>query len=133
HLVPGVSPDKMIDALYAFTDCEVSIAPLSCVIYDDKPLFIGVKEILKRSTERTLDLLRQELEIQLRELEEQWHFASLERIFIEEKIYRDIEEAETWEEVIGNIREGLTPHIKHLIREVTDEDITRLTEIRIKR
>ncbi|WP_417602209.1 DNA gyrase/topoisomerase IV subunit A [Owenweeksia hongkongensis] len=133
HLVPGVSPDKMIDALYAFTDCEVSIAPLSCVIYDDKPLFVGVKEILKRSTDRTLDLLRQELEIQLRELEEQWHFASLERIFIEEKIYRDIEEAETWEEVIGNIREGLTPHIKHLIREVTDDDITRLTEIRIKR
>ena len=133
HLVPGVSPDKMIDALYAFTDCEVSIAPLSCVIYEDKPLFVGVKEILKRSTERTLDLLRQELEIQLKELEEQWHFASLERIFIEEKIYRDIEEAETWEEVIGNIREGLTPHIKHLIREVTDDDITRLTEIRIKR
>lgn len=133
HLVPGVSPDKMIDALYAFTDCEVSIAPLSCVIYEDKPLFVGVKEILKRSTERTLDLLKQELEIQLKELEEQWHFASLERIFIEEKIYRDIEEAETWEEVIGNIREGLTPHIKHLIREVTDDDITRLTEIRIKR
>ena len=133
HLPTNVSPDKTIDALYAFTDCEVSISPLSCVILDEKPVFLGVKEILKRSTESTLDLLKQELEIQLGELEEQWHFASLERIFIEEKIYRDIEEAETWDEVIGNIREGLTPHIKHLIREVTDEDITRLTEIRIKR
>lgn len=133
HLPTGVSPDKTIDALYAFTDCEVSIAPLSCVIFEEKPMFVGVKEILKRSTERTLELLKRELEIQLGELEEQWHFASLERIFIEEKIYRDIEEAETWEEVIGNIRKGLEPHIKHLIREVTDEDITRLTEIRIKR
>ena len=133
HLPTNVSPDKTIDALYAFTDCEVSISPLSCVIVDEKPMFMSVKEILKRSTERTLDLLKRELEIQLGELEEQWHFASLERIFIEEKIYRDIEEAETWDEVIGNIRKGLTPHIKHLIREVTDEDITRLTEIRIKR
>ncbi len=133
HLVPGVSPDKMKDALYAFTDCEVSIAPLACVIEEDKPIFEGVKDLLKKSTNRTLDLLRQELEIQLGELQEQWHFASLERIFIEEKIYRDIEEAETWEQVISFIRKGLKPHIKDLIREVTDEDITRLTEIRIKR
>lgn len=133
HLPSGVSPDKMKDALYAFTDCEVSIAPLACVIEEDKPIFVGVKEILKKSTERTLDLLRQELEIQLGELQEQWHFASLERIFIEEKIYRDIEEAETWEQVLSFIRKGLEPHIKNLIRDVTDDDITRLTEIRIKR
>jgi topoisomerase-4 subunit A len=133
HLVPGVSPDKMKDALYAFTDCEVSIAPLACVIEDDKPIFDGVKELLKKSTTRTVDLLRRELEIQLSELQEQWHFASLERIFIEEKIYRDIEEAETWEQVISFIRTGLEPHIGNLIREVTDDDITRLTEIRIKR
>lgn len=133
HLPAGVSPDKTIDALYAFTDCEVSIAPLACVIEDDRPQFLSIKDILKQSTQKTLDVLKRELEIQLHELQEQWHFASLERIFIEEKIYRDIEEAETWEAVIGNIREGLKPHIKHLIREVTDDDITRLTEIRIKR
>lgn len=133
HLPAGVSPDKSIDALYAFTDCEISISPLACTIENDRPVFIGVKEALKRSTQTTLDLLKAELEIQLGELQEQWHFASLERIFIEHKIYRDIEEAETWEEVIEFIRKGLKPHIKHLLREVTDEDITRLTEIRIKR
>lgn len=133
HLAPGVSPDKTKDALYAFTDCEISISPLACTIEDDKPTFVDVHEILKRSTDRTVELLKQELEIQLNELQEQWHFASLERIFIEEKIYRDIEEAETWEEVISFIRKGLEPHIKHLLRAVTDDDITRLTEIRIKR
>ena len=133
HLPSGTSPDKTIDALYAFTDCEVSISPLACTIEDDRPHFIDVKEALKRSTEKTVDLLKRELEIQLAELQEQWHFSSLERIFIEEKIYRDIEEAETWEEVISFIRKGLEPHVKNLIREVTDEDITRLTEIRIKR
>ncbi len=133
HLPSGVSPDKMVDALYAFTDCEISISPLACTIEKDRPEFIDVREMLKRSTHRTVDLLKQELEIQLRELEEQWHFASLERIFIEEKIYRDIEEAETWDEVISFIRKGLEPHIKNLIRAVTDEDIVRLTEIRIKR
>ena len=133
HLPANVSPDKTIDALYAFTDCEVSIAPLCCVIEDDRPQFLSVKEILRRSTEKTLELLKRELEIQLHELEEQWHFASLERIFIEEKIYRDIEEAETWEEVIEFIRKGLKPHLKKLIRDVTDDDIVRLTEIRIKR
>ena len=133
HLPSGVSPDKTIDALYAFTDCEVSIAPLCCVIEDDRPQFLGVKEVLRRSTDKTLNLLKKELEIKLHELEEQWHFASLERIFIEEKIYRDIEEAETWEQVIEFIRKGLKPFVKQLIREVTDDDIVRLTEIRIKR
>jgi topoisomerase-4 subunit A len=133
HLAPGVSPDKTKDALYAFTDCEISISPLACTIEEDKPTFVDVHEILKRSTDRTVELLKRELEIQLNELQEQWHFASLERIFIEEKIYRDIEEAETWDEVISFIRRGLEPHIKHLLRAVTDEDITRLTEIRIKR
>ncbi len=133
HLPSGISPDKTIDALYAFTACESSISPLSCIIEDNKPLFIGVTEMLKRSTDATVDLLRQELEIQLGELEEQWHFASLERIFIENRIYRDIEEEETWEGVIAAIDKGLKPFTKHLKRKVTEEDITRLTEIRIKR
>jgi topoisomerase-4 subunit A len=133
HLPANISPDKMIDALYAFTDCEVSIAPLGCVIENDTPRFMGVSEILKESTHHTVSLLKQELEIKLHELQEQWHFASLERIFIENRIYRDIEEAETWEEVIDFIRKGLEPHVKNLIREVTEEDIVRLTEIRIKR
>ncbi|MGS2741116.1 DNA gyrase/topoisomerase IV subunit A [Sinomicrobium sp. M5D2P17] len=133
HLPPGISPDKTIDALYAFTSCETSISPLGCVIEDNKPLFIGVSEMLRRSTDFTVQLLKQELEIQLRELEEQWHFASLERIFIEKRIYRDIEEEETWEGVITAIDKGLQPHVKHLKRAVTEEDIVRLTEIRIKR
>ncbi len=133
HLPAGVSPDKMIDALYAFTDCEVSIAPLCCVIENDAPQFLSVKEILRRNVQNTLDVLKAELDWELNELQEKWHFASLERIFIENRIYRDIEEAETWEEVTGNIREGLQPHISHLLREVTEEDIVRLTEIRIKR
>lgn len=133
HLPPNISPDKTIDALYAFTSCENSISPLCCVIENDRPLFIGVSELLRRSTEHTLDLLKAELEINLSELQESWHFASLEKIFIENRIYRDIEEAETWEEVLGNIRKGLEPHIKHLLRAVTEEDIVRLTEIRIKR
>lgn len=133
HLPSGISPDKTIDALYAFTDCEVSIAPLGCVIVNDNPEFLGVSEILERSTHHTVDLLRMELEIKLHELQEQWHFSSLECIFIENRIYRDIEEAETWEQVISFIRKGLEPHIANLIREVTDDDIVRLTEIRIKR
>ena len=133
HLPSGISPDKTIDALYAFTNCEVSISPLGCVIEDNKPLFIGVSEMLRRSTDNTLQLLKQELEIKRHELEEQWHFASLERIFIENRIYRDIEEQETWEGVIAAIDKGLKPHIKHLKREVKEEDIVRLTEIRIKR
>jgi topoisomerase-4 subunit A len=122
HLHPGVSPDQMIDALYAFTDCEISIAPLSCVIENDSPVFLPVDEILRRNVGNTVDILK-----------EQWHFASLERIFIENKIYRDIEEAETWEEVLENIHQGLKPFINHLLRAVTDDDVTRLTEIRIKR
>ncbi|WP_421807302.1 DNA gyrase/topoisomerase IV subunit A [Flagellimonas sp.] len=133
HLPNGISPDKTIDALYAFTACESSISPLGCVIEDNKPLFIGVKEMLERSTDNTVELLKAELEIQLGELEEQWHFASLERIFIENRIYRDIEEEETWEGVIAAIDKGLKPHISHLKREVTKDDIVRLTEIRIKR
>ena len=133
HLPAGISPDKTIDALFAFTSCETSISPLGCVIEDNKPLFIGVTEMLKRSTDHTVELLKQELEIKLGELEEQWHFASLERIFIENRIYRDIEEEETWPGVISAIDKGLQPHIKHLKRSITEEDITRLTEIRIKR
>jgi topoisomerase-4 subunit A len=133
HLPPNISPDKTMDALYAFTDCEIGISPNSCIIEDEKPRFVGVNEILKINTEQTVDLLKQELEIRKNELEEQWHFSSLEKIFIENRIYRDIEEAETWEEVLGNIDEGLKPHIKHLKRAVTQDDIIRLTEIKIKR
>ncbi len=133
HLPSGISPDKTIDALYAFTNCESSISPLGCIIEDNKPLFIGVTEMLKRSTDATVELLRQELEIQLGELEAQWHAASLERIFIENRIYRDIEEEETWEGVIKAIDKGLKPHVKHLKRPVTEEDILRLTEIKIKK
>ena len=133
HLPNGISPDKTIDALYAFTICENSISPLCCVIDNNKPVFIGVSEILRLSTNHTVALLKKELEIQLNELEEQWHFASLERIFIENRIYRDIEEEETWEGVIKSIDEGLKPHIKHLKRAITEEDIVRLTEIRIKK
>ncbi|MEO8235505.1 MAG: DNA gyrase/topoisomerase IV subunit A [Flavobacterium sp.] len=133
HLFPGVSPDKSIDALYAFTACETSVAPLGCVIEDNKPLFIGVSDMLKISTDRTVQLLKSELEIQLSELEEQWHFLSLERIFIENKIYRDIEDKTTREDVIKAVDDGLKPHIKHLKRAVTEEDILRLLDIRIMR
>jgi topoisomerase-4 subunit A len=133
HLPSGLSPDKSIDALYAFTSCESSISPLACIIEDNKPVFMGVSEILKRSTDNTVNMLKQELEIQLHELEEQWHFSSLERIFIENRIYREIEEEETWEGVIAAIDKGLQPHIGHLKRAITEDDIVRLTEIRIKR
>jgi topoisomerase IV subunit A len=133
HLFPGVSPDKTIDALFAFTACETSVAPLGCVIEDNKPLFIGVSEMLKISTERTVGLLKSELEIQLSELEEQWHFLSLERIFIENRIYRDIEEKTTREDVIKAVDDGLKPHIKNLKRAVTEDDILRLLDIRIMR
>jgi len=133
HLPPGVSPDKTIDALFAFTACETSVAPLGCVIEDHKPLFVGVSHMLTISTHRTVDLLKRELEIQLDELEESWHFQSLERIFIENRVYRAIEEEETWEGVIKAIDEGLKPFTGHLKRAVTEEDIIRLTEIRIKR
>jgi topoisomerase-4 subunit A len=133
QLAPNISSDKTIDALYAFTDCEVSISPNCCVIEDDKPRFIGVSEVLRHNTENTKSLLKQELEIKLGELEESWHMSSLEKIFIEERIYRDIEECETWEAVIEAIDKGLDPFKKLLIREVTREDIIKLTEIRIKR
>jgi topoisomerase-4 subunit A len=133
HLAAGVSVDKTIDALYAFTNCEVSISPNACVIVDKKPRFMSVNEILEYNTGQTKSLLGQELEIKRGELQEKWHFSSLEKIFIEERIYRDIEEAETWEEIIQRIDKGLDPFKKQLKREVTEEDIVRLTEIKIKR
>jgi topoisomerase IV subunit A len=133
HLAPGTSPDMTIDALYAFTDCEVSISPNSCVISEDKPVFMRVDDLLRISTEHTKDLIRKELEIRLGELNEQWFFASLEKIFIENRIYRKIEECETWEEIIVTIHKGLKPYVKDFFRAVTDDDVTRLTEIRIKR
>ncbi|RNA62620.1 DNA gyrase/topoisomerase IV subunit A [Chryseobacterium nematophagum] len=133
HLHNDVSPDKTIDALYAFTDCQVTISPNACVIVGDKPMFLNVSEILKMNTDHTVSLLKKELEIELHELQENWHFSSLERIFIENRIYHDIEEVETWEDVLKTIDEGLKPHTGHLLRAVTNEDILRLTEIRIKR
>ena len=133
HLFPGVSPDKTIDALFAFTACETSVAPLGCVIEDNKPLFVGVSHMLKISTDRTVQLLKSELEIQLRELDEQWHFLSLERIFIENKIYRDIEDKTTRDDVLKAVDDGLKPFTKNLKRAVTEEDILRLLDIRIMR
>ena len=133
ELQPQVSPSVTVDALYAFSDCELSISPNTCVIIGDKPHFIGASDALRLSTDTTVQLLKRELEIQLQELEDKWHFSSLEKIFIENKIYRDIEEEETWEGVIKAIDKGLTPFKKILMREVTEEDIVRLTEIKIKR
>ncbi|MEX1190765.1 MAG: DNA gyrase/topoisomerase IV subunit A [Brumimicrobium sp.] len=133
HLSPGVSPDKLIDALYAFTDCEISISPNSSVIDGDTPKFLGVSEILRTNTDNTVELLKRELEIRRDELEEQWHFSSLEKIFIENKVYSLIEEEETWEGVISAIDNGLKPFTKKLRRKVTEDDIVRLTEIKIKR
>ncbi|MCB1205769.1 MAG: DNA gyrase/topoisomerase IV subunit A, partial [Verrucomicrobiae bacterium] len=133
HLPAGTDADQTLQALYAFTDCEVSISPNACVIQDNKPRFLGVSEILKHSAKQTRDLIGQELEIKLNELEEKWHFSSLEKIFIEKRIYRRIEECETWEAVIEEIWTGLRPYLRLLRREVTEEDIVRLTEIKIKR
>lgn len=146
ELQSGVSPDLTIDALYAFTQCENSISPNACVIIDQKPVFLSVEEMLRLSTFHTQDLLKQELTIRLGELQEKWHFASLEKIFIEKRIYRDIEECESWEEVLEAIELGLSKYIatpgtkskkseKRLLlhRDITEEDIQRLTEIRIKR
>ena len=133
YLPNGISPDKTIDALYAFTACESSISPLGCIIIDNKPNFIGVSEMLKISTDTTISTLKKELEHRLQELENQWHYASLERIFIENKVYRLIEEEETWEGVLQAIDEGIKPYIGHLKRPVIEEDLVRLTEIRIKR
>lgn len=133
HLPNNVSPDQTIDALYAFTNCEVSISPNACVIENNKPRFPGVREILKDSTGQTVALLKKELELQKHELEEQWHFSSLEKIFIEEKIYRNIEESETFESIIENIDKGLEPFKNLFKREITRDDLIRLTEIKIKR
>ena len=133
HLAPGISPDVTIDALYAFTDCEVSVSPNTCVIKNDKPFFMSVNDILVESTNHTKALLKQELSIRLDELNEKWHASSLEKIFIEEKIYRDIEECTTFESVLQTIDKGLTPFKSKLLREVTKDDILSLTEIKIKR
>ncbi|MDX2063990.1 MAG: DNA gyrase/topoisomerase IV subunit A [Bacteroidia bacterium] len=133
HLAPGTSPDVTIDALYAFTDCEVAISPNCVVIENERPLITDVHHVLRLSVDRTQALLAQELEIRLRELEDAWHFSSLEKIFIENRIYRDIEEAETWEAVLANIDAGLGPFKPLFQRPIVEADILRLTEIRIKR
>lgn len=133
HLTPGVSPDQTIDALYAFTDCEVSLSPNACVIYNGKPAFIDVKEILRISTQSTLELLKLELEIQLAELREDWHHYSLEKIFIQNEIYLDIRKSTSFEDVITTIEKGLQPFVSQLWQPITREDIIRLTEIKIKR
>ncbi|RRJ96145.1 DNA gyrase/topoisomerase IV subunit A [Opitutaceae bacterium TAV4] len=148
HLPQGSDAEQVINQLYVFTDCQISISPAACVIEQvpartgdngreipaqDRPIFTGVSEILRRSVDKTVQLLKQELEIKLGELEQQWHWDSLERIFIEERIYRRIENSKTWENVLQEIRDGLKPFVKKLRREITEDDITRLTEIRIKR
>ena len=133
HLAPGVSPDVTIDALYAFTECEVSLSPNACVIVEDKPMFLSVNEILRIATQNTIKLLKRELEIRIAELKEKLLFSSLEKIFIENRVYRDIEECETFEAVIRTIDAGLQPYKPLFYREITDDDIVRLTEIRIKR
>ncbi len=133
QLAPGVDSDQAIDALYAFTDCEISISPNACVIINDKPHFVGVTQLLKHSVDHTKALLLKELQIKLGELENDWHYSSLEKIFIEKRIYRDIEEETTWEGVLEAIDKGLKPYKKKFRREITQEDIIRLTEIKIKR
>lgn len=146
QLPPGISPDLTIDALYAFTDCEISISPNTCVIIDDKPRFVGVEDMLRLSTGKTVRLLERELEIRQQELQEKWHSASLEKIFIENRIYRKIEECETWEQILETIDAGLKKFVRvegeklkandlRLVirRPVSEDDLTRLTEIRIKR
>nr|WP_262908611.1 DNA gyrase/topoisomerase IV subunit A [Hymenobacter translucens] len=146
HLPAGVSPDLTMDALYAFTDCEVSISPNTCVIIEDKPRFVGVEDMLRLSTQKTVRLLERELEIRQDELHEKWHSASLEKIFIENRIYRKIEECETWADILETIEKGLSKFVRVegqkvkaddqrivLRRPITEDDLTRLTEIRIKR
>ncbi len=133
QLPTGVSPDITVDALYAFTHCEISISPNICVIVDDKPEFLGAKQLLQYSVEHTKGLLKKELEIKLHELQEDWHYSSLEKIFIEKRIYRDIEEETTWEGVLTAIDKGLDPYKDLFKRTITQEDIIRLTEIKIKR
>ncbi|MCC6180457.1 MAG: DNA gyrase/topoisomerase IV subunit A [Bacteroidia bacterium] len=129
HLQPGISPDKTIDALYAFTNCEVSISPNACIIENEKPRFLGVSEILKISTQQTLELLRRELEIEKNELEEKWHFSSLEKIFIKEEMYIDFKKYSTRESLYEYLYERFKPHRKKLLREIVDEDLQRLTQI----
>jgi topoisomerase IV subunit A len=133
QLAPGVSTDQTIDALYAFTDCEVSISPNACIIINEKPHFVSASDMLKHSVGHTKNLLLRELEIKLNELNEDWHYSSLEKIFIEKRIYRDIEEQTTWEGVLKAIDDGLKPYKKRFRREITQDDIIKLTEIRIKR
>ena len=133
QLAPGVPTDQTIDALYAFTDCEISISPNACIIIKDKPHFVGASDLLKHSVNHTKHLLLRELEIRLNELNEDWHYSSLEKIFIEKRIYRDIEEQTTWEGVIKAIDDGLAPYKPLFRRVVTQDDIVRLTEIKIKR
>jgi len=133
HLPSTVSADEALPALYAFTDCEVSLAPNACVIKDNHPQFLSVNDLIKSSANQTRELLRKELEIRLGELKEKWHFASLEKIFIEKRIYRDIEKEETWEGVISAVDKGLKPYVKIFHRAITQDDILRLLEIRIKR
>lgn len=133
HLNPGIDTNIAVDALYAFTDCEVSISPNACVIIEDKPHFMSVNDILKISTDKTVSLLKKELEIKKHALLEKLLFSSLEKIFIENRIYRDIEECETWEDVLLTIDKGLDPFKKDFYREITQDDIIRLTEIKIKR
>ena len=133
HLPSGVSPDKTIDGLFAFTNCEVSISPLSCIIENNKPVFIGVTEILRKSTENTKNLLKSELDVKLSELDTLWHYSTLEKIFIENRIYRLIEEEKTWDGVLNSIKNGLKPHFSLLKNQITEDDIIKLTEIKIKR
>ncbi|HOK52574.1 MAG TPA: DNA gyrase/topoisomerase IV subunit A, partial [Bacteroidales bacterium] len=129
HLQPGVSPDVTIDALYAFTDCEISISPNCCVIENDKPRFLGVSEVLRINTQNTLNLLKQELNIKLHELEEDWHFSSLEKIFFEEKLYRELEkDTRDWEAMLDAIQQAFEPFKNRLRREITRDDIVALTE-----
>lgn len=135
HLAPGVSSDKTIDALYAFTDCELSISPNACIVEDDKPRFVTVSEILKNSVDSTRDLLRKELQIRLFELQNEWHYISLEKIFIEERIYKDaeFEQSRTIEEAINHVDKRLDPFKTKLLREITEDDIKRLLEIKMRR
>ena len=133
HLPSGVSPDKTIDALFAFTNCEVSISPLSCIIENHKPIFIGVSEVLKKSTDLTKELLGKELKVKKDELNQMWHNSTLEKIFIEKRIYRNIEDKESWEDVLNAINKGLEPFINLLKKDINEDDIIRLTEIKIKR
>ena len=134
ELAPGISPDQTIDALYAFTDCEVSISPNTCVIVDNRPIFTGASDLLRLSTDKTVDLLRQELEIKLAELEEKWHYTSLEKIFFEEKIYKELEKKHnSWDKVLEAIADAFQPFLKKMKRDITREDILKLTEKPVRR